>query len=116
MLDSVGVVMKKFSIPYREAVAKIAADREQFNTALNKLAKPQTPVFHIVESDMDFTYWDKYRIPRDIVKMYACQARTVYRNEDYYARSTKTNPIFVYKFKSGNIKLYRPLSTDPSKK
>ncbi len=116
MLDCVGVVMKKLSLSYKEALAQISKDKENFKEVTPALTQPPTPVFNIVESEMDYAYWDKYKIPHNIVRAYAVQARTVYRNEEYYARSTKSNPIFVYKFKSGNIKMYRPLSPDPLKK
>lgn len=46
---------------------------------------------------------------------YCFYAKSVYKNETYWGRSTKTNPIFIYKFISGNMKIYRPLAEKAKK-
>jgi hypothetical protein len=62
-------------------------------------------------------YWSKFGISLDTLKIFGVKAaRTIFRDSDLYMRSTKQNPIFVYKFLSSNYKFYRPLSPDKKKK
>lgn len=117
MLDAVGAVMKKFSLTYTEAIKKIAAEKHLF-TKTNKTITKKKLLVDIVEDEIDnyAQYWSTYQIPLSIVKLYAKVAKSVYLNETYSSRSTKNNPVFAYKFPSGNIKLYRPLSPDKERK
>jgi hypothetical protein len=112
--DLIDVVRKKFRTTRIEAINKIHEDLELFGTV--ELAVEPPPIFDAVKGDMDYRFWDSFKIPRSIVDLYAFQARTVYRNEDYWGRSTSGNPIYVYPFPSGRMKFYRPKSPDPSKK
>lgn len=117
MYDAVGVVMRKFNCNYHQAVDQIKKDRDLFTKTTIKEQK-QSSVIDIVEaplSDYDF-YWKKFHIPIAIAAKYAVAVKSVYINETYSSRSTKSNPIFAYRFPSGNIKLYRPLSVDRAKK
>lgn len=117
MLDAVSAVMKKFGITYSEATKKISEERHLFAKSVKIKTRPRLLV-DIVEGNMDdyADYWQGFHIPLAIVKMYAKLAKSVYLNETYSSRSTRTNPVFAYRFPSGNIKLYRPLSPDKEKK
>lgn len=116
MYNSVGFVMALYGLSYVQAIEKIENDiplMEEVNVILDtKLVK-----FDFVEEDINThsEYWEKFKIPMSIVQKYAVAARTIFRNEDLYARSTKANPIFIYKFISGNIKWYRPLAEKKKK-
>ena len=112
-------VRAKFKLSFIEAEARISKDRSKF--------KNSAPIQVVQKEELriDFTpgkleevtwYWDRFKIPLRVVKEYCFYAKTLYRNETYYSRSTSANPIFIYKFPSGNVKVYRPLSTDKSKK
>lgn len=113
-MDLVDVVRNKFNLSRIEALNRINDDLDLFGSIQIEQAPP--PIFDAIRGEMDYRFWDDFNIPRSIVDRYAFQARTVYRNEDYWGRSTSANPIYVYKFTSGRVKLYRPKSPDPSKK
>lgn len=117
MLDAVSVVMKKFGLTYVEATKKISEDRHLFSKT-NKIKTRTKLLVDIVEGNIEeyYQYWQTFNIPLPIVKLYTKVAKSVYINETYSSRSTKTNPVFAYKFPSGNLKLYRPLSPDREKK
>ena len=112
MYDVVRFVMAKYSIDYAQALVKITSD-----IPLMVEANPLPNVK--IENKFEFTpaafsesidYWKQYKIPLEIAAKFAFLAKSVYKNETFYGRSTKANPIFVYKFISGHIKLYRPLA------
>lgn len=113
-LDIVDVVMKKFGLSKSAAILKIQQDLDKFDTVEVKTEAPAT--FDVVRDVMDYSYWDSYKIPREVVDRYTFKARTVYRNETYWGRSTAANPIYVYAFVSGRYKLYRPKSPESSRK
>ena len=117
MLDAVSVVMKIFGLTYAEATKKISEERHLF-TKTGKIKTRSKLLVDIVEGNMDefAFYWQSFHIPLPIAKLYARVAKSVYLNETYSSRSTKANPVFAYRFPSGNIKLYRPLSPDKEKK
>jgi hypothetical protein len=112
MYDAVRFVMSRFDLDYSKAVEKIVSDiplMEPTSTVTEKKAENKfefTPAPFIESKE----YWDKFKIPLDIAAKFAFLAKSVYKNETFYARSTKANPIFVYKFTSGHMKLYRPLA------
>lgn len=116
MLACENFVMALYNLSYVQAVERIEKDiplMEEYAVA----TETKDWKFDFVEDDINTSswYWEKFKIPMSIVSKYAQLARTVFRNEDLYARSTKTNPIFIYKFISGNIKLYRPLAEKKKK-
>lgn len=117
MYDAVRFVMSKFELDYVSAIRKIEGDIlymqgvEEINGSKveNKFDFIPAP---FLESQF---YWDEYKIPIQIAAKFAFLAKSVYKNETFYARSTKANPIFIYKFTSGHIKIYRPYA-EKSKK
>lgn len=112
MYDAARFVMAKYSLEYHAAVLKIEAD-------IPHMQKTEAVKEVVLENQFDFIpadfteskeYWASYKIPIEIAAKFSFLAKSVYKNETFYARSTKTNPIFVYKFTSGHMKLYRPLA------
>lgn len=62
------------------------------------------------------TYFRNFKISDATLRLYnVFLAKTVYVNGNVLAKSTITDPLFVY-LESGKIKTYRPLSKDPLKK
>jgi len=118
MYSAVDFVRSKFGLSYHEAISRIEKDIPLMGDA-EKVGGTKTEVtFSFVASDIQESkpYWDKYKIPINIAAKYCFLAKTVYRDEVFFARSTGANPIFIYKAPSGNLKIYRPLSPDKSKK
>lgn len=113
-LDLIEVVRRKYKCSRMEASNRIAQDVDQFGQVEIKQEAP--PVFDANVGEMDYSYWNSYRIPEEVVDRYTFLARTVYRNESYWGRSTAGNPIFIYPFTSGRMKIYRPKSPDSTKK
>jgi len=117
MYSLIEFVKVKFSLDYVGAVKRIEKDAH----LMEKVGKID-PVHDVLsftfipESiENSKSYWDIYKIPVSIAAKYCFLAKSVYRNETFWGRSTKTNPIFVYKFISGNLKLYRPLAEKAKK-
>lgn len=112
MYDAAKFVMSKYNLDYKDAVNKIMGDIHLMSKAEIKEAPSVENKFDFVPADFKESkfYWDTYKIPLEIAAKFAFFAKSVYKNETFYARSTKTNPVFVYKFTSGHIKLYRPLA------
>lgn len=109
--DVVSFVQKKFGLSYAEAEAKLNADKNCMDKRESLATDKESVVFDFVPDKLEnTTYWDTFKIPLSIAAKYCFLAKSVYRNETYWARSTKTNPIFIYKFISGHIKVYRPLA------
>lgn len=116
MYDAIAAVMEKFSLPYAEATKKIMDAKGEMSTVeIPTVKRKQVDIVEGVLED-HYDYWKKYHIPINIVKKFATVAKSVFIDETFNSRSTKANPIFAYKFPSGNIKLYRPLSLDRAKK
>jgi len=113
------IIMEKYKVSYKEAVKILQrelplvsqhSDRRKGNLE-------QDVLLEVVQKSMDedLWYWQQFGISAETLTKYGVSAvKTVYRNGDLYMRRTKTNPIFVYSFPSGRLKLYRPLS--PSRK
>lgn len=105
---------KKFGLTRVEAASRIAMEQDMFGSV--ELPTYVPPIFDANPGTMDYRYWDRFRIPRHVVDRYTFLARSVYKNESYWGRSTTSNPIFIYPFPSGRMKIYRPLSPDTDKK
>ena len=113
-------VRAKFNLSSIDAQIRLHKDSPLFNVSAQLSDRPQKEELKIsfTPGNLEETswYWSRFRIPIQIVKEYCFFAKTLYRNEAYYSRSTTPNPIFIYKFPSGNVKVYRPLSPDKTKK
>ena len=76
--------------------------------------KPDKEVLIEVIADVSnehLWYWQKFGItPQTLSTYMVSSAKSVYTNGSLIMRGTKTNPIFVYPFPSGRLKLYRPLN------
>jgi len=110
MYDAVRFVMGKFSVDYPTALKKIESDIIHMQPVSEVSTEKLQNNFDFVPlpfSESKF-YWDTYKIPLEIAAKFAFLAKSVYKNETFYARSTKINPIFIYKFTSGHMKIYRP--------
>jgi hypothetical protein len=104
--------MAKYGLDYVASIKKIEA-AVPLMTQIDPIKEDK------LENVFDFTpapfresedYWARYKIPLEIAAKFSFLAKNVYKNETFYARSTKANPIFIYKFVSGHIKIYRPLA------
>lgn len=114
--DAIGFVQAKFGLSFVEAEAKLNRDKQYMEKVQEVSFEKEVVVFDFVPDKLEnTTYWDTFKIPLNIAAKYCFLAKSVYRNETYWARSTKANPIFIYKFISGHIKIYRPLA-EKSKK
>jgi hypothetical protein len=118
MYSVIDFVKAKFNLNYEQALTKMIADLPLMKDGEVTVKEKEQVSYSFTRLPIEdgMYYWDKYKIPKHIVAKYSFFAKNIYRNEEYWARSTKNNPIFVYKFPSGNIKIYRPLSVDKSKK
>lgn len=112
--DVFEIVKRKYSLSFNKAVDKIISERDKFTTAEVDLDKPN---LEYIPGPDNFKYFNEFGISDATLNRYGVKnARAVYINETLSWRATEKNPIFVYKFATGNFKLYRPLSADKSKK
>lgn len=71
----------------------------------------------LAKASIESDYFSKYKIRTEtLLKYKVVEAKTVYKNGIPSMKSTAKNPIFVYRFPSKRVKIYRPLSPDPLKK
>lgn len=113
--DAIEIVRRKFRLSFPKALDKIVDERHNFTTTEVKLDDPK----HIeyVAGNGDLSYFYQFGITDKTLKKFGVStARAIYIDETLFWRATDKNPIFVYRFASGKIKLYRPLSTDSTKK
>jgi len=118
MYSIIDFVKERFKLNFEQALNRIIQDLPLMKDGEVKKQDKEEVTFSFVPLPIEdgMSYFNKYKIPKQIVAKYTMLAKTIYRNEEYYGRSTATNPAFIYKFPSGNIKIYRPLSPDKSKK
>lgn len=118
MYSIIDFVKARFNLNFEQALNRIIEDLPLMKDGeVSKQEKEEvTFTFTPLPIEDGMFYFNKYKIPKQIVAKYTLLAKTIYRNEEYYGRSTANNPAFIYKFPSGNIKIYRPLSPDKSKK
>lgn len=118
MYSIIDFVKQRFSLNFEQALNRIIQDLPLMKDGEVEKKDKEEVVFSFVPSNIEdgMSYFNKYKIPKQVVAKYTMLAKTIYRNEEYYGRSTPNNPAFIYKFPSGNIKIYRPLSPDKSKK
>jgi hypothetical protein len=118
MYSVIDFVKAKLNLNYDQALSKMISDLPFMKGGEITVKEKEEVSYSFTRLPIEeaMYYWDRYKIPKHIVAKYSFFAKNIYKNEEYWARSTKSNPIFVYKFPSGNIKIYRPLSVDKSKK
>jgi hypothetical protein len=115
-LDAISVVQKKYKCSYYKAVQQITADYLKFSNS-EKVTLNEDKKLEWIIGNGDLSYFDRYYIkPTTLTKFGVYSCRALYIDEDLYWRSTTNNPIFVYQFKSGRFKAYKPLSPDKTKK
>lgn len=115
-MDCIEIVKLKFGINYRDAINKILSDRDKL-TRSQKIIREEKHIEFIM-GDLEFyKYFYKFHITIETLTRYQVfPAKVVYANEEIIARGNKSNPLFAYVYPSGNIKTYRPLSKDSTKK
>lgn len=114
-LDCIEVIKKLFNLSYGKAIQLAWIEQDKFETT--KISKPKSKKLEWIPHQGDFSYFHKLGISdKTLNKFNVKAAKAVYIDEDLYWRSTEKNPIFVYQFPSGKVKLYRPLSKDRDKK
>lgn len=118
MYSVIDFVKERFKLNFEQALNRIIQDLPLMKDGDIKKQDKEEVTFSFVPLPIEegMKYFSKYKIPKEIVGKYTLLAKTIYRNEEYYGRTTANNPAFIYKFPSGNIKIYRPLSPDKSKK
>lgn len=117
-IDVIEAVKKLFKLSYSEAIKKIVADHEKFRESEElEIEKAKNKIEFTIAGDDYLNYFDRYHISKELLLKYnVYPIRTLYINEEPAGKSTKINPIFGYLFPSGNIKIYRPLTKDKTKK
>lgn len=116
-IDIFEAVKKLFRINYAEAIKKIISDKDRFEIDEYEESRKENKIEFILADSSHLDYFNRYHITREtLLKYNVYPAKTIYMNEEAIAKGTKTNPIFCYLFPSGNIKTYRPLTKDKSKK
>lgn len=120
MYSCFSVVMEKYNITFVQAMSRIIEDEDKIKSIYVDEIKKEELILDIIYDSWNedyLRYWKTYGITKPLLEKYSVYpVRTVFRNESLYMRSTKINPIYGYKFSSGTVKLYRPLSPDKSKK
>ncbi len=119
------LVMVLFSVNFTDALKIIARDLNILDSNIeaskielkeyDKIEKFDAAK-HLIQfkpkkfSKKELEYWEQYNITQDILTKYnVYAAEFVFLNKKLILRSWETNPIFCYKFHSGNVKVYRPL-------
>ena len=117
-IDCIQCVKLLFNINYSQAIDKIISDREKFSSELNvSLEKKELNIEFILADNTYYEYFKRYQIPiNTLIKYDIYPLKSLYINEVLVSKGSRTNPMFGLMFPSGNIKIYRPLSKDKSKK
>lgn len=116
-MDCFEIVKLKYGLPYRKALDKIIEDHEKFELSGDINPKEHPKIEFVLGDQKSLAYFHQFGITNPTLEKYKVYpAKTVYRNEIAVAKARKDNPIFIYLFASGNVKVYRPLSSDKSKK
>ncbi len=115
----VDIVMALKNVNYGKALKVILDDLPLINKGEVDVVPKQdiTLYYSTVDPTPYQWYWDQYGISSFTLKKFNVEAGgKVYRNDKLYLYTTRDNPLFIYNFPSGNIKIYRPLSKDKKKK
>lgn len=117
--SALDIVMKLFNLNYGQAVRQLKKDLSLINIGNVEITQREeiTLYFSTTKLEDYYEYWKDFYIGLNTLKKFKVEAGSrVYRNDKLYLRTTKDNPVFIYNFPSGNIKIYRPLSQDRKKK
>lgn len=117
--SAISLVMEKFGLTYPQAMDKVRSDLDKIATLSSAKLKEVDVQIGILPDALSnyLTYWTRHGISLNtLIKFGVGVAKSVYRNDVLFWRTTKNNPIYTYLFPSGNVKLYRPLSPDKDKK
>ena len=126
------LVMHLHNVDYTSALQMIDRD-------LNLCIKSETPKFNFVEQKIyknfkndyipksqiqckpqrftkeDKDYWLQYGITEQTLLNYEVySAKYIFLNKKLLLQSFRNNPIYCYRFPSGNLKVYRPLASKAS--
>ena len=118
-LGVMDVIMRKFNITFPEACRRLEKDRLLIGVVNSKpLVKEDVELSYLLgDISHNLDYWATYGISPSTVERYnVTYVKSVYRNNKLYLRSTPSNPVYMYSFRSGRVKFYRPLSEDKKKK
>lgn len=116
-IDIFEAVKKLFNLSYTDALRKILLDEDKFVVDDFLSESKEYKIEFVMGDSSHLDYFNRYYIGRELLLKYnVYPAKTVYVNEESVARGTKNNPVFCYLFESGNIKTYKPLTKDKTKK
>lgn len=130
--DCFSMVMKKYNLNFWETLKKINEDFDlNLNThyARSRIERDvkdrlqissQKPLIQAITRDFtknELEYWKAYGISLKTLKHFGVHAaEQVYVNKKLVGRSTEKNPIFVFEYPNNEVKIYRPLHYDSTKK
>lgn len=116
-IDVFEAVKRKLGLTYKQVLDRIIEDKDKFDTEFYVEESKENKLEFVIGDNSLYDYYNRYHISKStLLRFDVYSAKTIYINEEVVAKSTKTNPIFTYLFPSGNVKVYRPLSKDKSKK
>lgn len=117
MYDWVDVIKAKYDCGFAAAMRIAINDLPLINGLSGAVkAVDDKRMDVILDTKRDHDYWASYGISTTTLQLFdVYTAKAVYIDDDLAARSTPKNPIFVYKFPSGRLKLYRPLGPKKTK-
>lgn len=116
-MDCFEIVKLKYNLSYREALDKIIKDAENFTLGDQVDAKEHSKIEFTIGPKEDLSYFHKFGISnKTLEKFKVYPAKAVYKDEKIMIRSKKNDPTFIYLFQSGNIKTYKPLTSNKKDK
>lgn len=116
-IDVFEAVKRKLGLTYKQVLDRIIEDKDKFDTEFYVEESKENKLEFVIGDNSLYDYYNRYHISKStLLRFDVYSAKAIYINEEVVAKSTKTNPIFTYLFPSGNVKVYRPLSKDKSKK
>lgn len=111
------VVRAKYKCDFGAAMRIVMNDLPQIKNVqvdVKEVKEHQMDV--VLDTTREHSYWREYGISDSTLRMFdVYSAKSIYIDDDLSARSTAKNPIFVYQFPSGRIKVYRPLGPKKTK-
>lgn len=109
--DVFAIVMELYNISFREAITRIIADMDRLNTEVEQLFKRNEGTYTALAATANWNYFDRYYISKDTLsKFNVYPVSLLFINNYLAAQATTDDPMFAYKFSSGRLKIYRPLS------
>lgn len=118
-LGVMDVIMKLHDTDFRGAILTLQKDIEKIKQHEASEVQKEDVTLYYAEGKLEdnLTYWKQYNIGLELLHKYnVTHISKVYRNDKLYLRSTQGNPVYMYRFNSGRLKFYRPLTEDKKKK